>query len=48
MRLKRQSEASTVWGRQVAAWLENRKALSLSPGQDNLVNKDEITIRTER
>ena len=26
-------------GRQVAAWLEDRKFFSLSPGQDDLVNK---------
>ena len=37
--LKGQYEASVVCGRQVAAWLEDRKVPSLSPGQANLVNK---------
>ena len=36
-------EASTVCGRQVAAWLKNRKIHSLSTGQGNLVN-DVIAI----
>ena len=42
--LKGQCEASTVFDRQVAACLEDRKDPSLSPGQDNSVNKYAITI----
>ena len=37
--IKRQCEAYTACGRQVAAWLEDRKVPLLSPGQSNLVNK---------
>ena len=37
--LKGQCEASAVCGWQMAAWLEDQKVPSLSPGQDNLVNK---------
>ena len=41
---KGQCEAFTMYGGQVAAWLENRNLLSLSPSQGNLLNKDVITI----
>ena len=40
---KEQRDASSVGSRLVAAWLEDRKILLLSPGQDNVVNKDVIT-----
>ena len=42
-RLK-ETEASTVCGRQVAAWFEGWKVPLMSPGQINVVNKGEITI----
>ena len=36
---KKQCEAYAVCGRQVAAWLENRKIFLLFPGQYNLATK---------
>ena len=41
---KGQREASTMCGRQVAAWLEDQKVPLLSLGQGNLVKKPVITI----
>ena len=38
-KLKEKCEASIVWGKQEAVWLEDRKVSSLSPSQDNFVNR---------